>query len=580
MIVIKVPLKEAQRIKNYIKKNKLIDYNYLTSKDSKFIYFPVKEKTKELAEFTIVKKKLKKQERKETKLKKYLEEKLTPSELEKVKTSFEVVGDIAIVEIPSGMENKEKILAHFLLDSHKNIKTVLKKAGIHTGEFRTQKMKYLAGAKTKEALHRENKAVIKLNVEEVYFSARLGNERLRIAKQVKPGEKILVMFSGCAPYPLILSKNTLAKEIVGIELNPVGHKYGLENIKLNKVKNIQLFNDDVKKRVPKLIYRKIGLKSNVHEKDLHPRLEEHPCILEFYLRYTDLFHPRLEHEIQKLKDKTKIVLHVPYFDEETMNLFSSPEIAKKGYARICRLVDKYPEIHGVIIHPVEFKGPSIKQIVEKIKKFKPYYDKFYFENMLHGPFAKKETILEIIKKAGIKKICIDVAHLYRNYKSNKKVIELIKAIKNNVEDTYFHICDSTVSKEGLIFGKGKINIEKILPYVNQGVVEIVSTHEYIGRQMIKGYEMLEKWPEKFDRILMPLPKSAGDFLQTAFVAAKKGTIIHFYDFLYEKDIPIKAIDKIKKEAKKAKLKVNILRTVKCGQHAPRTFRVCVDFEVL
>ena len=69
---------------------------------------------------------------------------------------------------------------------------------------------------------------------------------------MKPGEKILVMFSGCGPYPCVLSKNSKAKKIVGIELNPHGHKYGLENLKINKIKNVELIRGDVSKEVPKL----------------------------------------------------------------------------------------------------------------------------------------------------------------------------------------------------------------------------------------------------------------------------------------------------------------------------------------
>ena len=79
---------------------------------------------------------------------------------------------------------------------------------------------------------------------------------------------------------------------------------------------------------------------------------------------------------------------------------------------------------------------------------------------------------------------------------------------------------------------------------------------------------------KFDRILMPLPKGAEEFLETAFSAAKKGTIIHFYDFEHEEDIPEKAVEKVKVK------KVRILRVVKCGQLGVRQDRVCVDCKVL
>jgi tRNA (guanine37-N1)-methyltransferase len=83
---------------------------------------------------------------------------------------------------------------------------------------------------------------------------------------------------------------------------------------------------------------------------------------------------------------------------------------------------------------------------------------------------------------------------------------------------------------------------------------------------------------KFDRILMPLPKSAEDFLDSALMVSKKGTIIHFYDFLNESDFYM-AEDKIEKACKVAGVGYKIMDLVKCGQHAPHVFRICVDFEV-
>ena len=105
---------------------------------------------------------------------------------------------------------------------------------------------------SKETLHKENGISLKLNVEKCYFSARTSNERLRIAKLVKKNESVLVMFSGVAPFPLVISRNSKAREVYGIEINPIAHKYALENIRINKFSNIYLIKGDVKKELPKL----------------------------------------------------------------------------------------------------------------------------------------------------------------------------------------------------------------------------------------------------------------------------------------------------------------------------------------
>ena len=177
---------------------------------------------------------------------------LSTAELEQVKTSFDNVGSIAILTIPDELFSKENEIAQALLESEKRIKTVLRKEGGHEGEFRTQPLKHLAGEKTKETIHIELGTRIKVNVETVYFTPRLSTERERILQQIKDGEKILVMFSGCGIYPCVFAKKSKAAKIVGIEINPEGYKYALENIKLNKIQNVELHLGDIHDIAPKL----------------------------------------------------------------------------------------------------------------------------------------------------------------------------------------------------------------------------------------------------------------------------------------------------------------------------------------
>jgi len=277
-------------------------------------------------------------------LKEELKGKLTEEELALLKRSFDTVGNVIIIEIPEGLEAKEKLIAETLLQMHKNIKTVLKKVGVHSGKYRRQKLKVIGGEKSKEATYRENGVVLKLGVEKVYFSPRSSTERKRISDQVCDGEKILVMFSGCGPFPLVISKNAKPAAIYGIELNPIAHKYAVENVLINKAKTVILIKGDVRKEVPKL-------------------LKQAEC------------------------------------------------------------------------------------------------------------------------KSG------------------------------------------------------------------------------------------------FDRISMPLPKGAEKFLDVALSASKKGTIIHFYDFAKEEEIPAVLAEKVEKACKKAKKEYEILKIVKCGDFGPRIYRVCVDFEI-
>ena len=60
------------------------------------------------------------------------------------------------------------------------------------------------------------------------------------------------MFSGAAPYPLVLSKNSLAGRIYGIEINPRAHEFAVDNLELNNLKNVVLYRGNVRAVLPKI----------------------------------------------------------------------------------------------------------------------------------------------------------------------------------------------------------------------------------------------------------------------------------------------------------------------------------------
>ncbi|MBI2143550.1 class I SAM-dependent methyltransferase family protein [Candidatus Woesearchaeota archaeon] len=273
-------------------------------------------------------------------LKQALEGKLPVKCLQQPRRAFDIIGDIAIIEIPEELRKKEKQIAAAVPILQKTIKAVYRKAGGHEGEFRLQKLKHLWGERRTETTHKENNTLLRLDIAKAYFSPRQATERKRVFLQVKKPETVLVMFSGVGPFTLEIAKNTPAKAVYGIELNRIAHKSAIENAKLNKVEDkTWLFCGDVRKIVPKL-------------------------------------------------------------------------------------------------------------------------------------------------------------------------------------------------------------------------------------------------RQKFDRIIMPLPKGAESFLDVAFAAAKKGATIHFYDFEKEEDIPHKAAEKVRKAASAANKKIRVLDVAKCGQLAARAYRVCVDFKVV
>lgn len=239
---VRVRLGEAEKVKKALIERNALDKRHKPARDKGHITFPV---TKEVKGHPLVEAdfpEIPPQQQYKQAAKAFL----TPEERELFTRSFDVIGSIAILTIPPALEAKEKKLAELLLQNAKHVKTVLKKAGSHGGDFRTKPLTHLAGIETTETIYKENGIRLKLDVGKVYFSPRSSEERRHIASLIRKDEHVLVMFSGCAPFPLVIARQSQASEIVGIELNPLAHQYGLENLKLNKTKNIELIQGDVK----------------------------------------------------------------------------------------------------------------------------------------------------------------------------------------------------------------------------------------------------------------------------------------------------------------------------------------------
>jgi len=177
-----------------------------------------------------------------------------PAELmPRFRRSFDTIGDIAVVEIPDEFLQYEKQIGKALLAVTPTIKVVVKKVGGHVGTFRIQKYRILAGARRKTTITKENGVSLRLHLEATYYSPRMSTERARLLQLIQPKERILALFSGIGPYPIVFAKNKKDVSIVAVEMNPKAHALALENAKLNKVQDrIRFLCGDVRTVVPQL----------------------------------------------------------------------------------------------------------------------------------------------------------------------------------------------------------------------------------------------------------------------------------------------------------------------------------------
>jgi len=238
MLAARAAFKDAERIRRFLLDRGLFAKDRAIGRDANCVFFPVKEKFKPPGGCQLVERAL---EVRSPRMdwKKSLVERgiLAPDEAGLLVSSFDGMGDIAVMEIPRRLERKEKHIAAAFLKAHTQFKVVAKKTSAVKGKYRVKGLKVIAGEKRLITAYKESGCTFKIDLGRVYFSPRLSFERERISRQVRKGEKVLALFAGAGFYPIIIAKRQPKCEIVAIELNPIATKYMRENILANKAQS-------------------------------------------------------------------------------------------------------------------------------------------------------------------------------------------------------------------------------------------------------------------------------------------------------------------------------------------------------
>jgi tRNA (guanine37-N1)-methyltransferase len=187
-------------------------------------------------------------------LRKNLSHVLSSEELGKVYNSFDVVGDIAIIRLPSASPLPAQTAAQLIMNRHRKVKTVLLQTSPVTGAFRLRRLTHVAGENKTRTVHREFGCLFSVDVEECYFSPRLSYERMRIAKMVEPNEIVVNMFAGVGCFSIAITKHANPAKVFSIDVNPTAIQFMQENVRLNRVysKVIPLLGDS-----KELIYNRL-----------------------------------------------------------------------------------------------------------------------------------------------------------------------------------------------------------------------------------------------------------------------------------------------------------------------------------
>jgi tRNA (guanine37-N1)-methyltransferase len=162
---------------------------------------------------------------------------LTPHLLASLPRALDVVGDIAIIEIPPELEAHKNVVGAAILKTHRSVRVVLAKAGAVSGTYRLRGYDFIAGEHRTDTLYKEYDCSYYVDVAKAYFSPRLSHEHQRVATLVQNGETVLDLFAGVGPFAVLIAKINKTAKVYAIDINADAVDLLKKNARLNRVEN-------------------------------------------------------------------------------------------------------------------------------------------------------------------------------------------------------------------------------------------------------------------------------------------------------------------------------------------------------
>ncbi|NPA48119.1 MAG: class I SAM-dependent methyltransferase family protein [Thermococci archaeon] len=240
MLAVRVPKQKAEEVRRKLRELGVLARGYAIRREGGFVLFPV---VRPVEGFEVIEAEFDRLERRPHSYREVVE---VPESVKSVlPSSFDVVGDLAIIELPPELRDYGRAIGEAILRVHRHVRAVFAKGGRVEGEYRVRELIHLAGEKRTETVHRENGIRLRLDVSRVYFSPRLATERMRVFRRARQGEVVLDMFAGVGPYSVLLAKKV--GMVFACDINPWAIRYLEENIRLNRVRNVVPILGDVRR---------------------------------------------------------------------------------------------------------------------------------------------------------------------------------------------------------------------------------------------------------------------------------------------------------------------------------------------
>jgi tRNA (guanine37-N1)-methyltransferase len=218
---------------------------------------------------------------------------------------------------------------------------------------------------------------------------------------------------------------------------------------------------------------------------------------------------------------------------------------------------------------------SVKSVLQKLSERKDTF-RLYPCKLLAG---EKNT--EVIHKEYGYFLKLDPQKAYfspRESTERQRIAGMVKP-REEVLVMFSGVCPYPIAIAKRQILVSKIYAVELNPAANKYALENVKLNN-LEKKIVPILKDVRKAKEvgKVDRIIMPLVEKAIDYLDIAFSHSKKGTIIHLYGLSKEdkfKDLE----EKVKKIAKKHKIKYKIVGRQDVLPYAPRIQKVRIDIKI-
>lgn len=274
------------------------------------------------------------------------------------------------------------------------------------------------------------------------------------------------------------------------------------------------------------------------------------------MRLRELLENRLkEHELKLLKGSFDIIGNSAIIE-------IPEELAHKEKDIVDALIDLHPHVTTV------FKKEGERDGVYRLRDLK----------LIHGDERETEH-----REHGYK-IRLDVRKVYFSPREGTERQRITKQVKAN--ETVM-VMFAGAGPYAIAIAKHKPRVKKIYAIeINaeayKYMVENIRINK-LGHKIVpilgNVEEEAEKYYGKCDRVLMPLPKGAYEYLRIAAKCLKKsGGIIHYY-FWSSRDGIEEIKEMVQEDFETFKKKVKFQKTQKVSEYKPKILKFCFDMEV-